>query len=304
MIVVGGEALVDLVPGASARDASGSMLPRWGGAPYNVAVALGRLGAPTRFLSRMSTDPFGNAMLERLANASVRTELVQRGPEPSTLAVVGLDPDGSARYGFYTEGTADRLFADPGPLPADTEAVALGTLSLVLEPGASAYEAVLHREASAGRLISLDPNIRAALIADREGYLRRFASWLPDVGLLKMSDQDAAWLGGSEPSAWLDAGPAAVVMTRGGDGLVAFTKAGTIEVPGVPTVVVDTIGAGDTVHAALLARLRAHGALARDRLADLTADEWRDVLRFAAQAAARTCARPGAEPPTAAELVS
>jgi fructokinase len=302
VIVVGGEALVDLVPGPGTRDPSGPLLPRWGGGPYNVAVALGRLGVPTRFLSRMSTDAFAEAMLTRLRRAGVDTSLVQRGAEPTTLAVVGLEPSGAARYAFYTEGTADRLIVDPGPLPADTDAVVLGTLSLLLEPGASAYEAVLRREADAGRLISLDPNIRADLIADAGAYRARFRSWLPSVGLLKVSDEDAEWLGLAHPQEWLRAGVSAVVITRGARGLTAITGSAQVDVGAVDTLVVDTIGAGDTAHAALLARLYAHGALRRDRLATLDERTWRDVLGFAASAAARTCARPGAEPPTAAEL--
>lgn len=307
MIVVGGEALVDLVPSSGAWDIGGPLLPRWGGAPFNVAVALGRLAVPTRFLSRLSEDPFGVALLERLHGAGVDTSLVQRGPEPTALAVVTVGADGSARYSFHFEGTADRLVTDPGPLPEDTTAVALGSLSLVLQPGASAYLQVLHREADAGRLISLDPNIRPALIADPVAYRACFVSWLPSIGLLKMSDEDAAWLNGDRDDVvqayeWLRAGATAVVITRGGGGLSAVTQAGVVDVPALPTIVADTIGAGDTAHAAVLARLAAHGALGRDRLADLDADAWRDVLRFAAVAAARTCARPGAEPPTAAEL--
>lgn len=306
MIVVAGEALVDLVPGPGAPDPGGPLLPRWGGGPYNVAVALGRLEAPVRFLSRMSTDLFGATMLDRLRASGVDTGLVQRGPEPSTLAVVGLEPSGSARYTFYTQGTADRLVADPGPLPADTTAVALGTLSMVLEPGASVYEDVLERESAAGRLISLDPNIRPALIEDPDAYRARFRRWLPSVGLLKVSDEDADWLrlsdGSGNSNEWLASGVGAIIVTRGGEGMTAVTAGGTVHVPGVPTVVVDTIGAGDTAHAALLARLNALGALSRDGLADLDPDGWRDVLGYAARAAAITCSRAGAEPPTVAEL--
>jgi fructokinase len=304
VIVVGGEALVDLVPGAGTRDAGGPLLPRWGGGPNNVAVALGRLGVPVAFLSRMSTDPFGTAMLDRLRRAGVRTDLVQRGAEPTTLAVVGLEPTGAARYVFYTEGTADRMVIDPGPLPAETTTVALGTLSLVLEPGTDVYQRILRREANNGRLISLDPNIRPALITDPDGYRASFRSWLPSIGLLKVSDEDADWLGMTEPEEWLRAGVTVLVVTRGPSGLAAITPAGRIEVPAVPTVVVDTIGAGDTAHAALLARLYQHQALDRNKLADLDAEAWRDVLEFAARAAAHTCARPGAEPPTAAEMGS
>jgi fructokinase len=302
VIVVGGESLVDLVPSAATRDPGGPLLPRWGGGPYNVAVALGRLGVPVRFLSRMSTDPFGTAMLDRARHWGVDTSLVQRGDEPSTLAVVGLEPSGSARYGFYTEGTVDRLIADPGPLPEDTAAVALGTLSLVLEPGASVYQTVLKREAHVGRLISLDPNIRPDLISDPSAYRERFRSWLPSVSLLKVSDEDAEWLGMTNPKEWLDAGVTAIIITRGGDGLTVVTASSKIDVPSVPTVVVDTIGAGDTAHAALLARIYAHGALSRDGLVGLSEHAWQDILEFAALAAARTCSRPGAEPPTAAEL--
>lgn len=302
MIVVGGEALVDLVPAPDTRDPGGPLLPRWGGSPYNVAVALGRLGVPTRFLSRVSLDPFGTAMLARLRRTGVDVSLVQRGREPTTLAVVGLASDGGAHYGFYTDGTADRLVTDPGPLPADTTAVALGSFSLALEPGASSYHAVLRRESEAGRVISLDPNIRPDLIADPDAHRARVRSWLPATGLLKVSDEDADWLGLTHPDEWLRHGVTAAVITRGEAGLTAVTQAGVIEVPAVPTRVVDTIGAGDTTHAALLARLYAHDALRRDQLADLDADAWRDVLTFAALAASHTCARPGAESPTAAEL--
>jgi fructokinase len=306
MIVVCGEALVDLVPAPGSRDVDAPLVPHWGGGPFNAAIALGRLGAPVRFLSRLSNDPYGEAMLQRLRQSGVETGLVQRGPEQTSLAVVSLTPEGSARYGFYFEGTADRLVADPGPLPGDTAAIALGTCSLVLEPGASVYERILLREAGAGRVVCVDPNIRSALIADPDAYRTRFRGWLPSLGLLKVSDEDAVWLAGDDPDsgarAWLRAGVSAVVVTRGATGLVAYTDSGVVEVPAVPTRVVDTIGAGDTAYAALLARLAAHRALSRDGLTDMDADAWRDVLGFAAAAAAITCSRPGADPPTAADL--
>ncbi|SFP45627.1 fructokinase [Amycolatopsis arida] len=311
MIVVGGEALVDLVPDAFAEMSTVEnglrpLWPRLGGGPYNTALAAGRLGAPVAFLSRLSTDRFGDALLRRLHSSTVDTSLVQRGPEPTTLAVVALDDHGTARYTFYTEGTADRLVADPGPLPAEVSALSLGTLGMVLEPGASTYEVLLRRAAAAGTLTVLDPNIRADLIADPPAYRARFASWLPDVGLLKLSVDDAAWLAdGVDPEAaarsWVDdAGVRAVVLTWGAGGLSVLTATGvSVRVPVVPARVVDTIGAGDTVHGALLAWLHGH------RVADpasLGEREWRAALRFAARAAAITVSRRGAEPPAAAEL--
>ncbi|WP_290055208.1 carbohydrate kinase family protein [Amycolatopsis solani] len=311
MIVVGGEALVDLVPGdpldSTVDGGLRALLPRLGGGPYNVALAAGRLGVPSAFLSRVSTDRFGEAMVERLHASDVDTSLLQRGDEPTTLAVVALAAKGAAHYTFYVEGTADRLVADPGPLPEEVTALSLGTLGMVLEPGASAYEAVLRREAARGVLTVLDPNIREALITDPAAYRARFASWLPDVRLLKISDDDAAWLtGGADPLAaaktWIESGVDAVVLTRGADGISVITAAGELaHVPSRKVAVVDTIGAGDTVQGALLAWL--HTREVTD-LASLGADAWREALAFAAKAASITVSRSGAEPPTSADMAS
>ncbi|HJQ46644.1 MAG TPA: carbohydrate kinase [Amycolatopsis sp.] len=306
MIVVGGEALVDLVPGESTVDGGlTTLVPRLGGGPYNVALAAGRLGAPTAFLSRLSRDRFGQAMRQRLAASHVDMSLLQSGAEPTTLAVVTLDDGGAASYAFYTEGTADRLVADPGPLPAAVSVLCVGTLGMALEPGASTYETVLRRESARGVLTALDPNIRADLISDAAVYRRRFRSWLPDVRLLKLSDDDAAWLtGDTDPDAaainWLDAGVDAVVLTRGAAGLAVHTGKGDVFVPSAPARVVDTIGAGDTVQGALLAWLHQHDVR---MITELNVADWREVLTFAAKAAAVTVSRSGAEPPTAAEMV-
>ncbi|GAA3808812.1 carbohydrate kinase [Streptomyces phyllanthi] len=300
MIVVAGEALIDLVPqGAGALM---DLRPARGGGPYNTAVALGRLGSPTAFCSRVSYDAFGEALLDGLRAAGVDVASVQRGPEPTTLAVASIGEGGSASYSFYVEGTADRLFEAPSHLPAETRAVSFGTCSLVLEPGASAYEELMRTAAAQGVFTALDPNIRAGLIPDADAYRARFKSWLPSVSLLKLSEEDALWLGGT-PHEWLASGPSAVVVTHGGDGLTVFTRDGAVHaVPGERVDVVDTIGAGDTVNAALLHGLSAWDALSPEALAGLGADGWTRLLRFAARAAAITCSRAGAEPPYAAEL--
>ncbi|MFF0888148.1 carbohydrate kinase [Streptomyces sp. NPDC003456] len=300
MIVVAGEALIDLVPrGAGALAA---LQPALGGGPFNTAVALGRLGSPTAFCSRVSDDAFGEALLDRLRATGVDVSSVQRGGEPTTLAVATLGEDGSAAYTFYVEGTADRLFSAPAALPTGTRAVSFGTCSLVLEPGASAYEELMRAAAGQGAFTALDPNIRPGLIADADAYRARFKSWLSSVSLLKLSAEDAEWLGGT-PREWLAAGPAAVVVTRGGAGLTAYTRdGGEYTVPGERVEVVDTIGAGDTVNAALLHGLAVRDALTDRGVAGLGEDGWTELLRFAARAAAVTCARAGAEPPYAREL--
>ncbi|MFV0136650.1 carbohydrate kinase family protein [Streptomyces sp. HMX87] len=300
MIVVAGEALIDLVP--QGTGALAALTPALGGGPYNTAVALGRLGSPVAFCSRVSYDAFGEALLERLRESGVDVSPVQRGAEPTTLAVASVGADGSAAYSFYVEGTADRLFTAPAALPPGTRALAFGTCSLVLEPGASAYEELMRDAAARGLFTALDPNIRAGLIADPDAYRARFKSWLPSVSLLKLSAEDAEWLGGG-PREWLAAGPAAVVITRGGDGLTVFTRdGGEYAVPGERVDVVDTIGAGDTVNAALLHGLAVRDALDERASAALGPDGWADLLRFAARAAAVTCSRAGAQPPYAHEV--
>ncbi|MBW1601956.1 carbohydrate kinase [Streptomyces sp. JJ66] len=301
MIVVAGEALIDLVPEGEAGVLA-ARRPVPGGGPYNTAIALARLGTRTAFCSRVSTDAFGQALLQRLEAEGVGVELVQRGDEPTPLAVATIEATGSAEYGFYVQGTADRLFEYPGRLPADARALSVGTCSLVLDPGATAYAELMRAAAERGVFVALDPNIRPGLIPDAAAYRARFTSWLPHVSLLKLSAEDAQWLGG-DIGGWLDAGPAAVVVTRGADGLSVTTRAGRVAaVPGVPVDVVDTIGAGDTANAALLHALAGRGLLRPGALASVTPDTWRSVLAFAARAAALTCTRPGAQPPHADAL--
>lgn len=306
-ILVCGEALVDLVPVHE-----GPLLaPKLGGGPFNVAVALGRLGSKVSFLSRVSTDPFGEKILASLRDAGVDVSLVQRGGEPTTLAMTSLADDGSAQYSFYADGTADRLVQDPGELPEEITTLSFGTLSLLYEPGASVYASILHRAHAAGKLTMLDPNIRPAAIDSTsgditaDGFRRRFKTWLPAVDILKVSEDDSHWLGlGSEGTTvddWHAAGVTAVVMTRGGDGLSVFTVAGEITVPGVKVDVVDTIGAGDTVHGALLDFLGNETILTRRDLNDMGKRDWEAALGFAARAAAITVSRPGADPPWASE---
>lgn len=308
-VVVGGEALVDLVPIAAPTGdhhrgdpALRPLVPRLGGGPFNTAVGLGRLGVPTTMLARLSTDPFGDALVARLEANGVDTALVARGPEPTTLAVVTLDAAGAARYSFHLEGTADRLVEDPGELPEDTAGVAVGTLSLVLEPGASRYAALAEREAARGRLVSLDPNLRPGLVDELGALTARLDRIAAVAGLVKLSDEDARrW--GRSPEDVLAAGAGAVVFTRGGEGLTAYTRGGVVSTPAaVVGPLVDTIGAGDSVHAALLAWLVDHDALDRAAVARLDTEDWADALGFAARAAAWTVSRAGAEPPWRAEL--
>ncbi|HEY5855313.1 MAG TPA: carbohydrate kinase [Aldersonia sp.] len=308
-VLVCGEALVDLVPVRSAGAPPGSLFAAaLGGGPFNVAIALGRLGSAVGLLSRISTDGFGVRLAQRLVESGVDLALLQRGPEHTTLAVTTLDSAGAATYGFYAEGTADRLVADPGVLPDSVRALSFGTLSLLYEPGASVYEALLHRAHADGRLTMLDPNIRPLAITDPTGYRARFAGWLPSVDVLKVSEDDADWLsagpGGTELAHWLEAGVGAVLLTRGGDGLSVITRDFRCDVAAPPTVVADTIGAGDTVHGATLHWLDRREALDSATVRGWGSGDWEAALRFAVRAAAITVSRQGADPPWAREAAS
>lgn len=300
VIVVGGEALIDLVP-VGTDNGDPVLAARPGGGPFNVAMGAARLGCVVSMLTRLSTDAFGQTLLAGLRAAGVRTDLVQRGPEPTSLAVAGIGEDGSAEYGFYVEGTADRLVRAPAALPPGTSAFVAGTLGMVLEPGASAYETLLRRAHAAQVLTVLDPNIRPDLIADAGAYRARFRSWLSTVDILKLSADDAEWLGGDVPD-WLAAGPSAVVLTLGGQGIEAHTAAGSIKVPPVPVTVADTVGAGDTVLATLLYGLDRRTALSREAVRALDEQAWQALLADCAAAAAWTCARTGAQSPSVAQL--
>ena len=213
-----------------------------------------------------------------------------------------LDPYGTADPGLTTE-----------MLPAFDETVRalhMGTCALVFEPSGSTLEALFLRERTVGtRFLALDPNVRLGLVGDLDTYRGRIERMIAAADLVKVSDADieALWPGDDiieRVAVLARTGPGVIVLTRGGDALLAFRSNGdTVPVPAERVEVVDTIGAGDTANAAMLAWLTNHDALSRANLAALSDDQVTDMLRFAARAAAITCSRAGANPPWASELV-
>ncbi len=307
MIVVAGEALVDLAP----RD--GLLLPLPGGSPYNVAVGLGRLGRRTSYLGGLSTDAFGQRMAERLDAESVDLSLCPRFDAPTTLAVVHLDADGRASYGFYLAGTAAALLAvdQLPPLPTDAWLhVSLGAIGFAHAPTGRALAGLLEQHAGRG-LTSLDPNVRPLVFAQAGGvaaYAEVMDRVVAATDLVKVSDEDLEQL---HPASdwhasarrWAASGPALVVVTRGPDGAVAVTADGReVAVPGARVEVVDTVGAGDAFTAGLLAWLDRQGVSDRHALAGLDDATLAAALTSARQVAALTCTRAGADPPRAAEV--
>ena len=301
MILVAGEALVDLVLGDD-----GGVAAHLGGGPFNCARALGRLEQPVAYLGRISSDRFGTRLRDQLEADGVSLDAVVATDDPTTLALAELDPGGAAAYRFYAAGTSAaglEVAAALAALPDGVAMVHAGTLGLVFEPTADAVEAVLERLAGSA-LAMLDLNCRPAAIEDPEGYRARIARLLPRCHVIKASDADLEWL---EPGrAALDSargllarGPALVLLTRGAQGATVVGPAGEAEVAAPAVEVVDTIGAGDAFGAAFLAWWRREGLGAADLGRDDAAVE---ATRFACRVAARTCERAGASPPRLSEL--
>jgi fructokinase len=306
MLTVLGEAVVDLVAEGDRR-----FVAHPGGFARNVAVGLGRLGRPVSLAARLSRDTFGEMFRTLVAESGVDPRHLVDAAEPSTLAVATLDADGVARYDFWAAGTADWQWTEAelaGVVDDDPEALHTGSLALELEPGASRIVDLLARVAAAGRTtISYDPNVRMAKLGPVEAGRAAVERVVALAHLVKVSAEDLAWLyPGEEPVAaatgWAAAGPELVVVTLGPDGAVALgpdRRAVHRDAP--PVDVVDTVGAGDAFSAGLLAALSEQGALGRGK-AGLAGVDLPAVLDRATLVAALTCARPGADPPTLAEV--
>lgn len=307
MFVVCGEALMDVF--AAGETATGMTLDaRVGGSPFNVAMGLARLGQPVCFFASMSRGFLGERLMRTLHEEGVNTSTVSLLDAPTTLGLVGLDAKGVASYAFYGEGCADRLLGLDAlaSVPADVRAVQIGSFATVVEPIASTLRALVERQRSSS-LICYDPNIRLNVEPELARWRDMLQWMLPRTHLLKISDEDLGLLlPGTTMQQFADdalaKGVGLVVVTRGGEGSVAWTRSATSTVPAVALPVIDTVGAGDTFQAALLTWLAEHDLLAADSVRSLDAHQLHAALEFAAGAAAITCSRRGADLPRRAEL--
>lgn len=306
-VLVCGEALFDVFPGP--ETATGLALDaRMGGAAFNVSVALARLGRPVGFVGGVSTDPLGARLARALSDEGVDMASVARKDAPTTLAMVDLRPDGSARYAFHGAGCADRLLA-PTDLPVLTpeiEAVCLGCFPLIVSPVGDTLLGFA-QAAAAGPAVTLDPNLRLGAFPDRALWRERIAAFAAFADIVKVSVEDLAALSpGAAPAdaaaAWLAGGASLVVVTDGAAGAAAWTARAHVAAAAPSVAVADTVGAGDSFLAALLCALGEAGALKRDALRSAAPDALRRWLGFATQAAALTCARRGADPVRRADL--
>jgi fructokinase len=302
VIVIGGEALVDFV------EDHGSARPVAGGGPFNTAIAFGRLAVPTGFLGAISRDAYGEMLAERLVDAAVDTSLVRWSDAPTPRAVVHRQGDGRNEYTFEIGGTS---FLDMSPddlpvLPKEAWAVHVGTLALAVDPPASAYEALVDREAGRRQII-FDPNVRPAIFGDVAGYRPRFERLARVADLVKLSEDDAAWIyPGLSVEAVLELilgfGPGVVAVTRGENGAVAGSAEGYVQIAGIPIVVADTVGAGDSFGAALVVALVDNGAFGPQATRAPDEAVLALAVSYAVAASAITCTRTGAVPPSRAEI--
>jgi fructokinase len=309
MLLCCGEALIDMIPAPTVAGGTG-YAPHSGGAVFNTAIALGRVGVQTGMLTGLSTDLFGQQLVAALVASHVDTTLAIRSERPTTLAFVTLT-NGHATYAFFDENSAGRMLrpSDIPDLPADVTALYLGGISLACEPCADAYAALVSREA-AGCVIMLDPNIRPDFIKDTSRYRDRLDGMIAQADIVKVSDEDLNWIRPGPESlpdklAMLRAaGPSVVILTRGVDGATAFWGRAEVSVPVERVEVVDTVGAGDTFNAGVLARLSEMGLLKKEALAQISPDDMRSALAFGARVAAITVSRAGANPPWSHEVRS
>jgi len=294
---VAGEVLIDLIPAGADRK------PIVGGGPANTAKALSKLGIDTQFIDGISTDKYGQMTKDELVASGVKLDYVKYSDKPTCLAIVSLSDSGSASYEFVIENTATFDFTLDWLPNAQTDGLALlhiGTLATAIEPGASALFDWAQSVVKIAPIV-FDPNIRPAVIRDRELYVKQVEKWVSISSAVKVSDEDIIWLYPSLEikqvvNSWLTTGPSLIVVTYGDQGLAGYREGEKVNVDAVAVAVADTVGAGDTVGAILVE------AIVQDGLSSLSGVRLEMMLKRAAKAAAITVSRTGANPPTLKEI--
>jgi fructokinase len=304
--LVCGEALIDLI-----KQPNGSWIAHNGGGPLNTAKALAQLGAPAEFLGRISKDNFGQQLMAEIDQYGVGTKYLVSAQEPTSMAVVQLDDAGAASYSFYLEQTSNFSW-QVAELPteiSDFQAIHIGTLALVIPPGDAVLLAWL-KNLRQQPLLMIDLNVRPSVIPDPIDYRIKLEPWLEFADVLKVSEEDLLFLfpeqGWQEvSSSMLKRYPISIVAVTLGSGGAALVTREFIVFENAPKIdVIDTVGAGDTFSAALLYKLESLGLLSKESLTLITSDPLQTALHFAVNAAALSCTKAGAVPPTLAEIES
>jgi len=292
-IWVAGEVLIDILP-------TGDVV---GGGPANTAKALARLGYNVDFIDGISSDAYGISARKELEQDGVGLGLSLHSDKPTCTATLTLDSAGAARYEFSIKGTATFDFNAswlPDASILKPSLLHIGTLATIIEPGAGVLFDWAVRVGEFAPIV-FDPNIRSSVMSDPATYAAAVEKWVSISSIVKLSDDDIKWLYPDETldevaHRWIAQGVSCVVVTRGAHGLIGYTEHGMEEVNGAKVIVVDTVGAGDTVGAIIVEGVIAHS------VAGLEGRVLNEVLHKAAIAAGITCSRAGAQPPYKHEL--
>ena len=292
-----GEVLIDLIPEGSERK------PIVGGGPANTAKALSKIGIDTQFIDGISTDNYGQMAKAELISAGVKLDYVKYSDKPTCSAIVSLSNSGSATYEFVIQNTATFNFTSdwlPNPQTEQPSLLHIGTLATVIEPGASVLSDWAQSVAKVAPVV-FDPNIRPAVISDRDLYVKQVERWVSISSSVKVSDEDIKWLYPSLEieqvvNNWLTKGPSLIVVTYGDKGLAGYRVGEKVSVDAIKVAVADTVGAGDTVGAILVE------AIVKDGLKSLSGVRLEMMLKRAAKASAITVSRTGANPPSKEEI--
>jgi fructokinase len=292
-----GEVLIDLIPNRSGHFAV------VGGGPANTAKSLAKLGVKTYFIDGIANDEYGQMAKGELLSANVLLDYVQYSNKPTCTAKVTLSKSGSASYEFVIKDTATFDFSDqwlPDPQSLKPSILHIGTLATVIEPGASVLFKWAQSVAQVAPIV-FDPNIRPAVLGERDEYVKKVEKWVEISSAVKVSDEDLNWLypGRSIDEVvrnWLEVGVELAVVTLGDKGITAYRKNEQISVDAIKVVVADTVGAGDTVGAVLVE------AIVKNGLDRLTGEVLKSMLNRATKAAAITVSRTGANPPSKEEI--
>ncbi len=308
MIVVSGEALMDVYPGEDTPTGM-TLDARMGGSPFNVAVGLARMGQPVSFFGGIAKGPMGDRLVRGLQQEKVATDAVVRPQAPTTVSMVELDSDGVPTYAFLGDERAADRQVTMAALAQVPEAMAyqFGSYAMVVEPVASTLRALAAREHQRA-LIAYDPNVRLNVEPDLERWRQALIGMLPYTHLLKISAEDLELMApGLDPykaaREWLDDGVSLVVVTRGRDGALAWTPSHHVVSHARQAHVIDTVGAGDSFQAALLTALAERDSLEALSMRKLSASNLSEIMSFASSAAALTCSRRGADLPKRDEIV-
>jgi len=296
-IWVCGEVLIDLIPRGEKKIAI------VGGGPANTAKALALLGFDSYFIDGISNDAYGEKAKAELLYAGVNLKYANFTDKPTCTADVSLDSAGVASYVFAIEGSATFDFSHdwlPDPIEIKPAVLQIGTLATIVEPAATILLEWARKVAKVAPIV-FDPNIRSSVVSDRTKYQAAVARWTAISAVIKVSEDDLAWLYPDREqldiaAQWLNEGAQLVIITKGSYGLIGITKEGSVTVPGVKVEVADTVGAGDTVGAIVVEAIVERGLVA------LHGEVLREALTRAAKAASITCSRAGANPPSRAEI--